>query len=35
MTMPRRIIRLLLAVAVVISAGMAAAMPAWAAPAAG
>jgi hypothetical protein len=35
MTVPRRIIRLLLAAAVVISAGMAAAMPAMAAPATG
>jgi Domain of unknown function (DUF4397) len=35
MTVPRRIVRLLLAAAVVISAGMAAAMPAWAAPATG
>jgi len=35
MTVPRRIIRLLLAAAVVISAGMAAALPAWAGPATG
>ena len=35
MKVPRRIIRLLLATAVVISAGMAGAMPAWASPATG